>query len=132
MCDICESKLTPCEQDCDGFCDICTLPEVFKSIHGTGLYNFCPICGKPLTDPKPLTLEELRAREGKPVWVKVDDEVFCAEMSYVTDFCVSLWLFGNEVLKDLYIDQQGKTWQMFDYEPINNDFVDTNKTMCSR
>jgi len=30
--------------------------------------NECPICGKPLTEPKPLTLDELKERDGKPVY----------------------------------------------------------------
>lgn len=32
--------------------------------------NFCPSCGKCLTEPKPLTLDELKERDGKPVWIE--------------------------------------------------------------
>ena len=46
-CEVCNKGL-PCENGCDGFCDICDIPEVWKTIHKTGQYNYCPICGKKL------------------------------------------------------------------------------------
>lgn len=46
-CEICNGKL-PCDNGCDGFCDICDIPDVWKTIHKTGQYNFCPICGRKL------------------------------------------------------------------------------------
>lgn len=36
--------------------------------------KFCPNCGTPLTPPQPLTLEELRGMDGKPVWVVTLEE----------------------------------------------------------
>jgi len=30
---------------------------------------YCPMCGEPLIEPKSLTLNELRERDGMPVWV---------------------------------------------------------------
>ena len=46
-CEVCNGDL-PCDNDCDGFCDICEIPEVWKTIHKTGHYNFCPMCGREL------------------------------------------------------------------------------------
>ena len=46
-CAICNGGL-PCDNGCDGFCDICDIPDVFKTIHKTGQYNYCPICGRAL------------------------------------------------------------------------------------
>lgn len=37
-------------------------------------FNFCPMCGEALSEEKPLTLEELLERDGKPVWVRRGDE----------------------------------------------------------
>lgn len=47
-CEICSGNSLPCDNDCDGFCDICDIPEVWKTIHKTGQYNYCPMCGRPL------------------------------------------------------------------------------------
>ena len=33
-------------------------------------YKYCPMCGEALTEPRPLTLDELRERDGMPVWVE--------------------------------------------------------------
>lgn len=33
-------------------------------------FAFCPVCGAPLGESKPLTLDELRERDGRPVWVE--------------------------------------------------------------
>jgi hypothetical protein len=52
-CAICNGGL-PCDNGCDGFCDICDIPDVWKTIHKTGQYNYCPICGKRLTARKVL------------------------------------------------------------------------------
>lgn len=38
------------------------------------IVNFCPNCGEPLTQPEPLTLEQLQKMDGEPVWVKGIDE----------------------------------------------------------
>lgn len=48
-CEICNGGL-PCDNGCDGFCDICDIPEVWKVIHKTGQYNYCPMCGRQLTE----------------------------------------------------------------------------------
>ena len=47
-CEICSGNGLPCDNGCDGFCDICDIPEVWKTIHKTGQYNYCPMCGRPL------------------------------------------------------------------------------------
>ena len=48
-CEICNGNL-PCDNGCDGFCDICNIPDVWKTIHKTGHYNYCPMCGKKLKE----------------------------------------------------------------------------------
>lgn len=50
-CEICNGKL-PCDNGCDGFCDICNVPDVYRTIHKTGHYNYCPMCGKSLEEVK--------------------------------------------------------------------------------
>ena len=46
-CEICNGKL-PCDNGCDGFCDICNVPDVYRTVHKTGHYNYCPMCGRRL------------------------------------------------------------------------------------
>ena len=53
-CEVCNGSL-PCDNGCDGFCDICDVPEVWKTIHKTGQYNYCPMCGRKLKEDKPCT-----------------------------------------------------------------------------
>lgn len=48
-CEVCNGSL-PCDNGCDGFCDICDVPEVWKTIHKTGQYNYCPMCGRKLKE----------------------------------------------------------------------------------
>lgn len=35
-------------------------------------FRFCPLCSEPLTNPKPLTLDELREMDGEPVYILCD------------------------------------------------------------
>ncbi len=37
--------------------------------NGIGRMNYCPICGKPLGQNKPLTIKELEKRKGLPVYI---------------------------------------------------------------
>lgn len=37
--------------------------------------NFCPMCARPLTKPKPISLEQLRGMDGEKIWaVNLDDK----------------------------------------------------------
>lgn len=33
-------------------------------------YAYCPTCGEPLTQPEPLTLEQLKQMDGKPAYIR--------------------------------------------------------------
>lgn len=37
-------------------------------------WSYCPECGRPTGENKPLTLEELREMDGKPVWIGEKDK----------------------------------------------------------
>lgn len=37
------------------------------------IINYCPECGRPLAPSEPLTLEQLKEMEGKPVWTQFID-----------------------------------------------------------
>lgn len=67
--------------------------------------------GTPLTPPQPLTLEELRGMDGKPVYVVClkSDTLSC--WGYVTDGCVVGYhaSFG--------FSEHGKTWLAYPTEP---------------
>lgn len=54
-----------CINICTGDLDI----EVEREI------NFCPMCGEPLTQPVPLTLEQLKQMDGEPLrhWVWIEN-----------------------------------------------------------
>lgn len=64
MCEYCNSPLNPLYQ-------ISTNSNPTMKLFEP---NFCPICGEPLTYPTPLTLEELKERDGKPVYIISLDE----------------------------------------------------------
>lgn len=89
--------------------------------------NYCPMCGTHLTEPKPLTLDELKQREGKPVWVKrINEECdICGDGWCVIDFwsgCVNVWWFGSEVEDTPNESDYGKTWLAYDRE-VRNDLT---------
>jgi len=35
--------------------------------------NICPMCGRPLTEPQPLTLDQLKQMGGEPVYIRLGD-----------------------------------------------------------
>jgi len=66
-------------------------------------HNFCPMCGKPLKDPEPLTLEELKERDGKPVYcVGLDNN------------CFNGWCLVN-ICEKKVVDSEGDYWEMVKY-----------------
>lgn len=63
-------------------------------------------------DPKPLTLEELRERDGKPVW--------CREIGAG----IEEWTIGDPrkrrrigLMQAFYFSNYGTTWLAYDYPP---------------
>lgn len=76
----------------------------------------CPMCGEPLTEPKPLTLDELRKMDGKPVWC-------VAENKNLVDG--SGWHIVNSTEEELIdkhksywrFDQLIEDYQCYDREP---------------
>lgn len=79
-------------------------------------------------EPKPLTLDELKQREGKPVWVK---NIVRKKSYWVISRGVELCKFGalgdifrytrqDGGLSNLYCSDYGKTWLAFDRE-VKND-----------
>lgn len=74
-------------------------------------------------NPKPLTLEELRERIGKPVWIEVKNEAEYCEPSYWA-IVGSEWDNGEGIaLDDAYTGDGAayylydKTWLAYDYPP---------------
>jgi hypothetical protein len=77
---------------------------------------------------KPLTVEQLRARFGRPVWIVQGNEahpqetetnlveLFQEERGYIM-----FWFFGYEVEEGLLIEHYGKTWLAYDHEPERSD-----------
>lgn len=68
--------------------------------------NFCPTCSEPLTASKPLTLEELKERDGKPVYyVGISNKR-------------RKWIIVEKILLDRAgSDNYGITWLAYDREP---------------
>jgi len=113
-------------------CEYCDdVPSKYKGIRAEGFYqtaaddvynpeidvNFCPNCGRPLAEPKPLTLEERKQREDKPVWVKFDEQSeWCLIAHVLTEGYIGFYNsncnYKLREFKDYKI-----TWQAFDHEP---------------
>lgn len=85
--------------------------------------NFCPNCGHPLTEPKPLSLNELMAREGKPVYFKkvlIQNHVLSSG-----EWCLINSIDDNSIIVydndggyyTLNSDRHNITWWLFDHEP---------------
>lgn len=112
------SELKPCCKRFKGTCYTCTSYIKY--------YEFCPICGQPLTEPKPLTLDELKEREGKPVWIvpinlynwicdTIDGK---PDWGMVRKSWARIWRqeTADLVHTDFDFEDYGKTWLAFDRE----------------
>lgn len=81
------------------------------------IIDFCPKCGTPLGEVNPLTVEQLKEREGKPVFV-VDNEhkekIWCIIANYNNS--VQAEIAGCD---HFWYEQKnyGTTWVAFDREP---------------
>lgn len=81
-------------------------------------------------DRDPLTLEQLREMDGQPVWVKLIGktaircdgwcEIKIADKD-IADGFVYLWWPGSEVEDITLIDDYGKTWLAYAYQPAHID-----------
>lgn len=94
-------------------CEVC---ETYAMVRGDD-YNYCPICGEPLTPPVPLTLEQLRERSGKPVWIQ---DIECPERSC---WRLCYWDRGKYLVlvatsqTGYLLDEYGEYWVAYDREP---------------
>lgn len=100
-------------------CEYCEKGGVKIGYNGdTEWANFCPNCGRPLIEPKPLTLEQLKQREGKPVWVTGYKRI---AKWVIVDIYKSNNVHGDCLRHTASIgyplNGYGKKWQAFDHEP---------------
>lgn len=78
--------------------------------------NYCHACGKSLTELKPLTLKELKAHDGKPIWVITPQtgENYWA-IARINQYNVNLYrnISGDSGEYELY----GVSWFAYDRQP---------------
>lgn len=81
-------------------------------------------------NPKPLTLDELRERDGKPVWIEYKHGAFVdwykswAILARVArnELGVEKFIFkGEGHLGERQLSAYGKTWLAYDYPPKEDD-----------
>ena len=73
---------------------------------------------------EPLTWDELKQMEGKPVWVEVDGNWwgrFWAFVEIGNDSFINFYQKGQEYPEDLWKSNIGKTWNAFRKERIQNE-----------
>jgi len=75
--------------------------------------KYCPYCGELLTEPEPLTAEELRERDRRPIWIS--DGSFCGWTIYKA-YDAKQVFFDDELNLSVYLKDYGKTWLAFDRE----------------
>jgi hypothetical protein len=75
-------------------------------------------------NPKPLSLEELKERVGKPVWIiegnqnhPAECEIYCVEIYRCDSRYVYFFYFGCATEEGLLIEHYGKTWLAYDHKP---------------
>lgn len=74
----------------------------------------------PIEEAKPLTLDELREMDGKPVWIKEDEEVVCGIVSLASNcFCLEKEPVITLANGDFYLlrEYNGKTWIAYRTKP---------------
>lgn len=67
-------------------------------------------------DNPPLTWDELKAMEGKPVWVEVDGKWWGRFWAFVeagNDSYINFFQKGQDYPEDLWKRDMGKTWQAY-------------------
>jgi len=75
-------------------------------------------------NPKPLTLEQLKERVGKTVWIiegnqnhPAECEIHCVEIYRCDSRYVYFFYFGCATEEGLLIEHYGTTWLAYDHEP---------------
>lgn len=124
MCELCKAKVIKIEVTTEK-------PDnayYFHSDPAVGLM-FCPMCGEPLTQPEPLSLERLKQmckpepnKVYDPVWIKTisDNKISCVISSkllhgdhrYKTP---RYWADAHRV--NLALEDYGKTWLAYTRKP---------------
>lgn len=82
------------------------------------LINFCPMCGEPLTEPEPLSLEALKQMDGDPVWIEFPSHygvVLWAEWRILGRQQELVQGFKNK--NSEWIEDYGKTWLAYPTKP---------------
>lgn len=80
-----------------------------------------------LTDPIPLTLQQLKERDGQPVWVEYINDLKDQHLnkwvmySYYQELCITVRKDGIEGKFSLYRKNYSKTWLAYDHEPRKDD-----------
>lgn len=83
--------------------------------------KFCPVCGSPLSDPTPLTLEQLRGMDGEPVFTKTIGVVGSGRWELIV--FDDHWLYCKTAHEDYKItliefkNTYGKTWLAYTHKP---------------
>lgn len=85
--------------------------------------DVCPKCGTPLGEVKPLTVEQLREKDAKPIFVvslNGNEKTWCI-MSFPTDIIETEYTIGAYMAGIEHtwysLEDYGKTWTAFDREP---------------
>lgn len=76
--------------------------------------NFCPMCGEPLKEPEPLTLDELKARDRRPIWISGSE--FCGWAIFKFNEQKQVAHCNDNLNISHYMQDYGKTWLAFDRE----------------
>ena len=74
-------------------------------------WSYCPECGRPTDENKPLTLKQLRQMDGKPVWVECDPNVNTPGWYIIGS--TEWYIDGYDDAEDDY----GKTWLAYARKP---------------
>lgn len=87
-------------------------------------FKFCPNCGKPLTAAKPLSLNELRERDGRPVWMvrpyaRKHKAYWAIQKGHREPYGFTLFDYtAYHKLSEAFTESNyGKAWTVYDHPP---------------
>lgn len=105
---------------CDRKCEDCVLLLPDKEIISAYNITLSILREKQERDnPQPLTLEQLKERIGKPVWIKNKyGKIFCRVLAFYLDSLSPdsrRFIFTDG--EPLFVGQHGTEWDAYDYEP---------------
>lgn len=83
------------------------------------IIHFCPMCGEPLTEPQPLTLEELRESGMTWVWVRRLGDYPISIRKYIDGYGFVIVRNNHVLLVELRLsfDDYGKKWLAYRRPP---------------